>query len=119
MNKFLSSIIFVLILSTCFTQEHDVRLLEKYDQVELDKMKSNNQELYQFLNVALDKAIFIGEIPQEKGKDIEFDGELEVDLKKEHTFLSLGIVLKENEYQYFKIKGSNKMVGVLPKSLIK
>ena len=119
MRKLISSFIFILIFSFSYSQEHDQRLLKEYSQTELDNMKSSSPKEYQFLNVALDKAIFIGEIPQEKGKDVEFDGELEVDLSKEHTFLSLGIDLKENEYQYFKIKGTNKMVGVLPKSLIK
>jgi len=119
MKKLFSLVILLSFFTFGYSQDHDNRLLQKYSVEELDKMKSNSPNEYKFLNTALDKAIFIGEIPQEKGKDVKFDGELELDPSKEHTFLSLGIVLKDNEYQYFKIIGTDQMVGVLPKSLIK
>jgi hypothetical protein len=98
---------------------HDDRLLKKYGQETLDQMALDTPEEYSILNNALQRGIFIGDIPTEKGKDIQFDGELSVDLSKKHDFISLGIELKENEYQYFKITGTNKLVGVLPKSLLK
>lgn len=119
MKKFILLFTLLLLVFTGFSQDHDSRLLEKYSQEELDEMKENNPDEYKFLNIALEKAIFIGPIPTEKGKDVKFDGELSLDPEGSHTFLSLGITLKENEYQYFKIEGTDQMVGVLPKSLIK
>lgn len=108
------------IASIGFSQSsHDSRLLEKYSEAELTEIKNSQPDQYQILVNALDKGIFIGEIPTQKGKDIQFDGELDIDPNKEHTFISLGIVLKENNYQYFKISGTNMMVGVLPKRLLK
>ena len=110
----------LLIASFSFSQSsHDVRLLEKYSEVELTEIKNSQPEEYQILVNALDKGIFIGEIPNQKGKDVQFDGELDIDPSEDHTFISLGIELKENNYQYYKITGTNMMVGVLPKSLLK
>lgn len=99
--------------------DHDVRLLERYTESELTTLKNSEPETYSILLNALEKGIFIGEIPTQKGKDVQFDGSLDIDPDANHTFISLGIELKENNYQYFKITGTNKMVGVLPKSLLK
>lgn len=119
MKIFISLLVFITSTSLVFSQNHDSRLLEGYTKIELDEMKASQPEEYDFLEKALDKAIFIGAIPQQKGKDIQFDGELDIDPNTEHTFLTLDIKLKENRYQYFKIKDTDQMVGVLPKSLIK
>ena len=107
--------------SISFSQSsHDSRLLERFTEEELTELKNAEPEEYEVLVNALERGIFIGEIPTQKGKDIQFDGELDFNHKEEgHTFISLGIELKEREYQYFKISGTNMMVGVLPKRLLK
>jgi hypothetical protein len=108
------------LVSVGFSQStHDSRLLVKYSESELTELKNVQPEEYEILVNALEKGVFIGEIPTQKGKDVQFDGELDIDPNTDHTFISLGIELKENEYQYFKITGTNMMVGVLPKSLLK
>lgn len=110
----------IFITSFSFSQSiHDSRLLEKYSEAELTKLKEAQPKEYQILVNALERGIFIGEIPTQKGKDVQFDGELDIDPSVDHTFISLGIELKENNYQYFRITGTNMMVGVLPKSLLK
>lgn len=119
MKKILT-VLTLFIGAASFSQSnHDERLLNKYSVEVLDKMKIDNPEEYSVLSNALERGIFIGDIPTEKGKDVKFDGELAIDPSKKHDFISLGIELKENEYQYFKITGTNKLVGVLPKSLLK
>ena len=120
MIKHILTVLNLVIGLTAFTQSnHDDRLIKKYGQETLDQMAAKNPAEYSILTNALKRAIFIGDIPTEKGKDIQFDGELTIDPSKKHDFISLGIELKENEYQYFKITGTNKLVGVLPKSLLK
>ena len=69
---------------------------------------------YKFLINCLNKAIFIADIPAEKAKDIKFNGEIEIDPNAKHTFLSLGLQITD-EYQYYKIEGTNKMLVVLPR----
>lgn len=119
----IKSILLVAILvmaSIGFSQSsHDSRLLERYSEAELTEIKNSEPEEYKILVSALDKGIFIGEIPTHKDKDVQFDGELDIDPTKDHTFISLGIELKENKYQYFKITGTNMLVGVRPKSVLK
>lgn len=119
----IKSILIVAVLfitSIGFSQSsHDSRLLEKYSEEQLTELKNAHPEEYGVLVNALERGIFIGEIPNQKGKDVQFDGELDIDPSADHTFISLGIELKENNYQYFKITGTNMMVGVLPKSLLK
>lgn len=119
MKQILTVLILFIGLITFSQSTHDERLAEKYGKEKLEEMKTNNPEEYLVLVNALERGIFIGDIPTEKGKDIQFDGELSVDLAKKNDFISLGIQLKENDYQYFKITGTNKLVGVLPKSLLK
>ncbi|PHR50032.1 MAG: hypothetical protein COA32_02550 [Fluviicola sp.] len=120
MMKSFLLIAIISIASFGFSQSsHDDRLLEKYSEKELTELKTEQPEEYQVLVNALERGIFIGEIPTQKGKDVQFDGELDIDPSGDHTFISLGIELKETNYQYFKIKGTNMLVGVLPKSLLK
>jgi hypothetical protein len=120
MIKSLLIIAVFFVSSVGFSQSsHDTRLLEKYSEEQLTELKNSQPEEYKVLVNALERGIFIGEIPTQEGKDIQFDGELNVDLSIEHTFISLGIELKEREYQYFKITGTNMLVGVLPKRLLK
>ncbi|MEX1190854.1 MAG: hypothetical protein WEA99_02690 [Brumimicrobium sp.] len=120
MVKITTIIAVIFFTTSVFSQSnHDQRLLEKYSEKELTELQTNDPSEYKVLNNALEKGVFIGEIPTQKGKDVQFNGELDIVPSKDHTFISLGIDLKENEYQYFKIKGTNQMVGVLPKSLLK
>jgi len=120
MIKNILTVITLFVGLASFSQSnHDNRLVQKYGQEALDQLKVTNPEDYTVLVNALERGVFIGEIPAEKGKDVKFDGELAIDPSKKHDFISLGIELKDNDYQYFKITGTNMLVGVLPKSLLK
>ncbi|PKR82180.1 hypothetical protein CW751_02285 [Brumimicrobium salinarum] len=96
---------------------HDARLLTRYTSEELTKIEESNPEEYAIINHALDVGISIGDFKEGEGKEIKFDGVLDKDPTKEHTYISLGIDLI-NRYQYFKFEGSNKIVVVRPKNLI-
>ncbi|MGM0478379.1 MAG: hypothetical protein ACQERC_04075 [Bacteroidota bacterium] len=98
--------------------QHHPDLLKRYSEEELTEMKASDPQEYTILNNALEHGTFIGPIPEEKAKSITFDGELAINPGADHNFISLGVKLKENKYQYFRIKGTDQMVGVLPKSLL-
>jgi hypothetical protein len=106
--------ILIVAISTTKAQEMDSRLLVKYKKSEVKKMMKENPSEYQFLVTALDRGMFICEIPAEKGKDVVFDGTLSIDPAQNHTFLSLGKDIIDR-YQYFKIEGTNKMVVIQPR----
>lgn len=98
-------------------QQVDSRLLGKYSVIELQKMQTAQPEQYQFLLNALNKGVYIAEIPQQKAKDIVWDGELNIDPAKTHTFITLNKEITEN-YQYYKITGTTKMLIILPKAIL-
>jgi hypothetical protein len=110
----LTSILFISLSQVSFCQSIDKRLLVKYTKQELKTMQLEKPAEYTFLVTALDKGMFIGEIPAEKEKSIVFDGELDINPKKNHTHLSLGKEITDN-YQYYRIKNTNQMVVILPK----
>lgn len=115
MKKLLLAISLIFMIGTNLeAQEIDSRLLVKYKKSEIRKMMAENPSEYQFEINALNRGMFISEIPSEKGKDIVFDGEIKLNLDKEHTYLSLGKSIIDR-YQYFKIKGTNKMVVIQPR----
>lgn len=93
-------------------QNYDPRLEPFYTNEQIQELLENDKETYQFLIKALDKAIFIADIPQEK-TPVEYAGILAIDPNATHTFLSLGLEITDR-YQYFKIEGTEKMLVVLP-----
>jgi uncharacterized protein YsxB (DUF464 family) len=115
LSKICASIGFFLVLSfSSFSQEIDPRFKGHYTIKEIQDLQKNNPQEYQFLINALDKGMFISDIPQEKEKDVKFHGELTIDPNEAHTFLSIGKKITD-EYQYYRITGTNKMVVVLPR----
>jgi len=115
MKKLLLAFSLIFVIGTNLeAQEIDSRLLVKYKKSEIKKMMTENPAEYQFQLNALNRGMFISEIPAEKGKDVVFDGEIKLNLEKEHTYLSLGKEIIDR-YQYFKIKGTNKMVVIQPR----
>lgn len=101
-----------------FTQtDHDKRLLERYSAEELTALQNNNPEEYEIITHALKVGISIGDIQHGKDKEIQFDGVLDKDPSKEHTYISLGVELIDR-YQYFRFKGTEKLVIVRPKQRI-
>jgi len=56
-------------------------------------------------------ALSIIDVPAEKA-GVKLNGELTQSTLKNPTYLDYNITLKENEAQYFSIKGSNKVIKV-------
>jgi hypothetical protein len=102
------------IATISFGQTYDSRLEPHYSKEQIQTMIKEDVATYKFLINCLNKAIFIADIPAEKAKDIKFNGEIEIDPNAKHTFLSLGLQITD-EYQYYKIEGTNKMLVVLPR----
>lgn len=115
MKKLLLTLSLVLFLGqNLIAQDIDSRLLVKYKKAELKKMIAEDPAEYQFLVNAINRGMFISEIPTQKAKDIVFDGEIKLNLKKEHTYLSIGKEIIDR-YQYFKIQGTTKMLVIQPR----
>ena len=119
MFKTLTTFFILTIAVFGYSQEnHDARLLERYTSEELTAIQNNNPEEYEIIVHALKVGISIGDIQEGEGKENIWDGELDMDPNQEHTYISLGLELVDNRYQYYKFKGTNKMVIVRPRNLI-
>lgn len=116
----MNSIIFAVFCSfAClemYAQNHDTRLDNYFSQQEIKTMLESNKSHYDFLIRALDKAIFIADIPKEK-TPVVYNGTLDIDPNGNHNFLSLGLEITD-VYQYYLIKGTEKMLVVLPKTFL-
>jgi hypothetical protein len=106
--------LFLSISTISFGQTYDSRLEPHYTKEQIQTMIKEDVATYKFLINCLNKAIFIADIPAEKAKDIMFNGEIQIDPNAKHTFLSLGLQITD-EYQYYKVEGTNKMLVVLPR----
>lgn len=115
MQKILLSVVLLFLFAAYSSaQEVDSRLLVKYKKAEIQKIMKQDPSHYQFLINALDRGLFIAEIPAEKAKDVVFDGTLNIDPNATHTYLTLGKEILDRA-QYFKIAGTNKMLVIQPK----
>jgi hypothetical protein len=112
-KKMILSCSLLISAASAFAQNFDQRLESYYTQEQIQDLIENDPETYHFLVNALNKAIFIAEIPQEKAP-VQYNGTLFIDPNETHTFLSLGLEITDM-YQYFKIEGTNKMLVVLPR----
>lgn len=116
MNFYNTIIASAFILCSCnmaFTQNYDVRLDPYFSKTEIKNMMEKDPEKYQFLVNALNKAVFIADIPKEK-TPVTYSGTLSINPNEKHTFLSLNLEITDF-YQYYKIEGTEKMLVVLPK----
>ena len=113
LKKTILSCSLLLSVTSVFAQDYDQRLEPYYTPEQIQDLIQNDPVTYQFLVNALNKAIFIAEIPQEK-TPVEYNGTLTINPDEPHTFLSLGLDITDM-YQYFKIEGTSKMLVVLPR----
>ena len=108
---------FALVMITCsatYAQEIDKRLLEKYSIEELTEMSKTDNEKVAMLNYALDNALIYADYSKEKNLELSL-----IDMPEENaTFISLGYDIT-NQNQFFRIKGSDKMLVVKSAFLLK
>jgi len=90
-------------------------LLSKYSKEEISKMdkESIKKELY-----TLNNCYFIADLPSEKQGASEINGARRVDDFNNVNIYKLNIAIKADQYQYFTILGTQKLLCVKPQSLI-
>ena len=89
-------------------QEIDNRLLYKYSQNELQTMIDTDTDQYEFLEYALDNAIYVANYDCSKGGNFT---SISVDVDAIPSFIELGIDISDRN-QYFKIEGEEKLLVV-------
>jgi len=103
-------------VSNAQTAKVEDKLSAKYSSSEIKAMSA---EEIAFENHILDNGYFIFEIDAEKSQNSPINGARKIDDLTNVNIYSLNITLIEEEYQYFRILGTNKAIAIKPLSLIK
>lgn len=118
MRKTLLTLLLGLSLSSLtFAQQKsfDERLKVKFTDLEINSM--SDEELA-FNTYCIENAFVIMDFPTEKEGDAAINGARKIEDLQNINFFDLNIELKEDQYQYFKILGTDKMLAIKPISLI-
>ena len=118
MKNFFMAIIVVFTSFSAFAQTNkvDERLLAKYSIEELNTLKAENPDEFKFINYCIDNAFYIQDIPQEKLKtNPERIGKIKIADINNINFYALNIDLIENDYQFFAIEGTDKLLVIKSK----
>ncbi len=106
----------------CFTtavaqksNDVDKKLLAKYSQSDLDKMKNFNPEAYNFHVRVLSNGWYITDFPKQKAQQSKgryTDITLTQAEMDDFNIYQHNIELLENDYQYFRVNGGEKMLVI-------
>lgn len=89
-----------------FSQDFDNRLLKSYSSTELQSASPSKLKM---LVYAIDNATYLAELPTTKGN--ELDGSIAVENLENISFTDLNLKIIDRN-QYFKVKGTSKMLVV-------
>lgn len=117
----------LLIITLLFTSLHmvaqsnkiDDRLLVKYSVEELDAIKNEKPTEFIFIKYCLDNAWYLQALPLEKMKNNDGRiGKITIQDITNINFYSLDIEIIKNDYQFFAIEGTDKMLVIKSKDHI-
>lgn len=114
----ITTLFFTLALGSVFGQntDFDERLLSKFSAEELNAM--DESELA-FNTYCIEHAFEVMPFPAEKEGDAAINGARNIQDLENINFFELNVELKEDQYQYFKLLGTDKMLMIKPITLIK
>jgi|688.fasta_scaffold1072684_1 mannitol-specific phosphotransferase system IIBC component len=115
MKNTLFLLIFCFITFLSFSQDYDKRLEKLYSVEELTALQKENPSKIITLNYAIDNAVYTSDLPLEKKS--EFTKSINYDFKKKPNFIELGLKI-ENQSQYFRINGTNKILVIKSEYLL-
>jgi hypothetical protein len=118
MKKLLILSLITLASSLAFSQTNDVEklLLKKFTASEI---KSMDIETLRFNSYCIKNAFVVMDMPTEKTGDHAINGARNIGDMNNINFFDLNVDLKEEQYQYFTILGTDKLLMIKPISLIK
>jgi hypothetical protein len=98
--------------------KYETALLSKYSEKELNEMSTSNPEELAFLNAFIQNGFYITDFPVGKEGATEINGARKIENINDFDFFKLNIEIKDNDYQYFTILGTNKLLVVKSKAMI-
>ncbi|MBG15686.1 MAG: hypothetical protein CL853_04970 [Crocinitomicaceae bacterium] len=108
----LTFFLFTASISAQSSTSFDERLLELFSQEELETIQKNEPYRLELIEYCLDNAYYFVEAPKEKDYSTRLSGTVQINDVKNFNFFKLEIQLKENDYQYFKVKDKDLLLVV-------
>ncbi|TXB64313.1 hypothetical protein FRY74_11005 [Vicingus serpentipes] len=112
---------FFIFSSTAFSQSNDSDkdLLLKYSQEEIDNIKVQDFEEYEYLKYCAKNAFYLNPIPMEKMSEGQTRiGSITIKDASNINFFELNLEIIQDDYQYFAIEGTDQMLVVKSKDHI-
>jgi hypothetical protein len=107
-----SFLLFSFALSAQSSNKFDERLLELFSQEELESIRKDEPYRLQLIEFCLDNAHYFVETSKDKDYSARISGTVEIKDVDNFNFFKLEIELKENDYQYFKVKDKELLLVV-------
>ncbi len=89
------------------------------DHFEVSELDAQSDQEIAYLEYTANNAFVITEFPKEKVGNTQRYSTIELNLEKVDDFYDLNIEMKENDFQYFRISGTDKMLIIKSKSIVK
>lgn len=93
-------------------------LLSKYTTVQLDEMSKSNPDEIKFLNTFVTNGYYVTDFPKGKEGASEISGAVTINNLNAINFFALNIAIKESDYQYFTIVGTDKLLVVKSRNAV-
>ncbi|MCB9360580.1 MAG: hypothetical protein H6587_08340 [Flavobacteriales bacterium] len=118
-NSFLIFLLLAFFNSFSQTNSSDKDLLVKFSDKEIQNLKENNIEEYEYLKYCARNSFYLNPIPTEKMTSGQTRvGSIEIEDIKNINFYDLNIEIIQDDYQFFAIKGTDKMLVIKSKDHI-
>jgi hypothetical protein len=121
MKKLFPAFVLIILSFSAIAQSDKVddRLLIKYSVEELNALKTETPSEYNYINYCLDNAWYIQALPKEKMKNNDGRiGKIQIQDINNINFYSLNVNIIKDDYQFFAIEGTNKMLVIKSKDHI-
>jgi hypothetical protein len=119
LKTYLSIALFFAMGSVVFSQTaYHSDLLKKFSVEELNQMAKSNPNELLFLNEFVVNGFYVTDFPQEKAGAPEINGARKIDTLDAIDFFALNIPIKENDWQYYMILGTDKLLVVKSRNYV-
>lgn len=98
---------------------YDKRLLTKFTEAQLEELKIKNPDSYAYWNFLVANSYSVMDLPAGKSSDKELKGSVKILDMNQVNILELKLFPIANQYQYFRIEGTSKMLMILPEEQVK
>jgi len=116
-KSFMKSILFIgaLLFGTlAFAQDYDERLLAKFSEEQIIKLQDQKPDVLQYFSFYLDNGYKL--VDPKPGKDYSQYPEIKLKNSSEINLFDLDIEHPLNSYGYYRIKNSDKILLLIPRS---